>query len=350
MTLTPVPPHSTNSISSGQNNSCAKVVSFRGMSDASGAVALSSHLFMVADDEDNILRVYNAELGGDPIDTYPLSPELFETLSSSNESKPEKSGSKKSKNKKNDKKEEISELDLEAAAEMDGISFWITSHARNSKGKQKLERFHLFGLIQSAEQNGLHLLGKPYTRLLDDLIADARFAKFDLAGASQKAAKAEQSVNIEGMTARQDGGVYIGFRNPITKGRALIVTLTNPKDVIFGAAPQFEDPIELDLGGLGIRGLCYWKGHYLIAAGNSGVELQAAIFSWQGENSLPIKLPYQLPEDFNPETFFTPEDRDEFMLLSDDGSLVVDGTENKKLKDSKEKTFRGIWLSDLMVV
>jgi hypothetical protein len=324
-----------------QQKPATGVVTFRGMCDASGAVPLNSQLFMVADDEDNILRVYNAELGGDAIRTYTLAPQPFGITP--RKIKPKKLGSTQAQASET----KTFELDLEAATNVDGISFWLTSHARNSKGKQKLERFHFIGLTQNIEHKGLQFIGKPYTSMLDDLVKDPRFALYQLADAATRAAKAEQSVNIEGMTARKEGGVYIGFRNPVPKGRALVVALKNPKGVILGEPPQFGDPIELDLGGLGVRGLSYWQGEYLIAAGNSGEQTHSALFRWLGENTRPQKLPYTLPADFNPEAFFTPENRQQFMLLSDDGSCLIDKTACKKLKDPQLKEFRGLWLSAL---
>lgn len=42
-------------------------VRFEGTCDASGAVPLSASSFAVADDEDNVLRVYDAERGGGPL-------------------------------------------------------------------------------------------------------------------------------------------------------------------------------------------------------------------------------------------------------------------------------------------
>ena len=47
-------------------SSSAEVV-FTGMCDASGAGPLSAHTFAVADDEANVLRVYDADRGGSPL-------------------------------------------------------------------------------------------------------------------------------------------------------------------------------------------------------------------------------------------------------------------------------------------
>lgn len=46
---------------------------FTGMCDASGAVELSRDLFAVADDEDNVLRIYDANRGGAPLSSSDVS-------------------------------------------------------------------------------------------------------------------------------------------------------------------------------------------------------------------------------------------------------------------------------------
>ena len=51
-------------------------VTFRGMCDASGAVPLSQNRFAIADDEDNALRIYDAEMGGQPLAIYDLSADI----------------------------------------------------------------------------------------------------------------------------------------------------------------------------------------------------------------------------------------------------------------------------------
>src|SRR5688572_741580 len=51
-------------------------VTFIGMCDASGAVPLGARTFAVADDEGNVLRVYDSDRGGEPIASADLSPQL----------------------------------------------------------------------------------------------------------------------------------------------------------------------------------------------------------------------------------------------------------------------------------
>ena len=46
----------------------------------------------------------------------------------------------------------------------------------------------------------------------------------------------------------------------------------------------------------------------------------------------------------NPEGFFTPEERQEILILSDDGSKLIAGEPCKELEDPAKKGFRGLWL------
>lgn len=311
------------------------MVKFEGMCDASGAVPLSDSLFMVADDEDNILRVYDADKGGHPVNTFDLTTKLKQKLQHL------------ASEKERDAIDLDSELDLEAATNVDGVSYWLSSHARNKKGKEKDERFQLFALSHDATLEKVELIGQPYGGLLDAMIGDPNFKPYRLNEAASRAAEDDFAVNIEGMTARFDGGVYIGFRNPVPKGKALVVALENPAAVVQGQAPSFGTPIELDLEGLGVRGLTSWQDTYIIAAGDIASGEASVLYSWGGGNAAPRRMSMKMPADFNPEAFFTPEHRERFLVLSDDGALDVDGSKKcKKLKDPSKKSFRGMWLKN----
>ena len=48
------------------NEPAGEILLYRGMSDASAAVAVSDDMFIAADDEDNILRVYKSTKSGLP--------------------------------------------------------------------------------------------------------------------------------------------------------------------------------------------------------------------------------------------------------------------------------------------
>jgi hypothetical protein len=300
-------------------------VLFSGMCDASAAVALSDRSVLVADDEDNVLRVYDAERGGAPSNELDLS--LLLQL-------PQKTN-------KGDEPAEAPEVDIEAAARIEDRAYFVTSHGRNSRGKLKLERLRFFSTT-APERGTLSMIGRPYTGLLADLLAEPRLSGFNLEAASQLSPKAPGGFNIEGMTARVEGGVWLGFRNPIPEGRALLVPLLNPQELIVGQRARFGDPVRLDLGGLGVRGLSSWHGRYLIAAGSFDGEAVATLFVWNGSDR-PTPLAVPNITRYNPEALFTPEGRGEIMLLSDDGSLRVDGVECKHLKNASQKRFRALW-------
>src|SRR4051812_47763733 len=92
---------------------------FRGMCDASAAVALDDDLFAVANDEDNTIRVYHAAKGGPPVSSVDLSAFL-----------------------RVDPK--FPETDLEGAAWLGDRIFWMASHGRNHDGKFRASRDRFF--------------------------------------------------------------------------------------------------------------------------------------------------------------------------------------------------------------
>jgi hypothetical protein len=304
-------------------------VIFRGACDASGAVPLSAQRFVVADDEDNILRVYDADAGGEPRSQTDLSAALGLPL----------------EGKKHPK---AAELDLEAATTVGERAYWLTSHGRNKKGKLAPARLHFFATSTFVDERGdaLQLVGHPYDRLVDDLAAAPHLAGFGLADAAQRAPKAEGGLNIEGLTAAPDGPMLLGFRNPVPQGRALVVPLLNPAalvDAPDGGPARFGAPILLDLGQRGVRSLSWWRGRYLLIAGHHAEAGSSTLFTWDGRGA-PAATAIDL-SGYNPEGFFTPEDRDEILVVSDDGERLVDGTPCKKLKDPAQKQFRGVWLA-----
>ena len=294
-------------------------VVFTGMCDASGAVTLPGGRFVVADDEDNVLRVYDAQRGGAPLSATDLSPDLG--LPS---------------------KKKAPETDLEAATLLGDRALWLTSHGRNSKGKPQSSRLRLFATTAGVSPR---LVGKPYSQLLEDLLQAPALARFGLQAASEKAPKQPGALNIEGMTARPDGrSVVIGFRNPVPRGKALVVPLLNPLEMIdAGQAARLGEPQLLDLAGRGIRSISFWRGRYLLIGGGIADEKTSRLYTWDGKADRPRPIAVTL-DDLNPEGFASFEDRPQVLLLSDDGSREVGGAPCKKLKDPARKRFRGRWV------
>lgn len=301
-----------------------RTLSFEGMCDASGAVELDAGHFIVADDEDNLLRVYDAERGGAPLAAIDVSVPLGLTP----------------KGKRDPK---MPELDLEAGTRIGGRAYWLTSHGRNSKGKLRPERLRFFATTVPALDlvGGLEVVGSS-GQLQDALVGDPRYAALGLAAASELAPKAPGGFNLEGMTATPDGALLLGFRNPVPEGRALLVRLESPDAMFAGAAPTLGPPIRLDLGGLGVRALSWWQDRFLIVAGDHDAGRPSAVFTWDGAGD-PVAVAVDLG-DLNPEGTFTPDDDPRVLLLSDDGTVLQGGVPCKELPDPSRRQFRGAWL------
>ncbi len=232
---------------------------YLGIANPSGAVALSDSHFIVADDEDNKLRTYHRHIPGKPLQTIALSA-VFKGLIADGEDL---------------------EIDIESAAKIEGTVFWLGSHSTSKKGEFRPARHRLFAVKINSDTKNNYLVsavGDIYTTLIDDLCRDSRFDRYDLDKAKKTQAKAIGGLSIEGLAATNEHELLIGFRNPLSggevkngrlkDGKALVVKLKNPFEVIHGLKAKFADPIELDLGGFGIREITrYRKNKYLIVAG-----------------------------------------------------------------------------------
>ncbi len=300
------------------------VTIFQGICDASAVVPLGRHHQLIADDEDNILRLYDQRRGGRAVWAFDLSRFL--------------------------RVDPIEpEVDIEAAARFGDRIFWISSHGRNRKGMERTSR-HRFFATTVVERDGLPTVepvGVPYTRLLSDLLADPRFAPMGLAAASLKPPKARDALSIEGLVALPDGRLLIGFRNPQPFGQALVVPLLNPDQVVAGQPARFGDPILLDLGQRGIRGLGLFREQVIIAAGAHDNTARSQLFTWNPyANTSPWPLSEAPLAGLNPESVegLGQGDAEAVLLVSDDGSVRVGKVECKKLKDPNQKRFRAVVL------
>lgn len=283
---------------------------FRGACDASGAIPIDRNFFALADDEDNAIRIYDVRTGGPPrreLDATPTIPDS-------------------------------PEADFEASTRLGDIAFWLGSHGRGKKGTVRPERLVLLGTSLPSLSGELKVIGEPYQGLVAALAEDAAYASVD----ALRAGDSPPALNFEGMTATARESLLLGFRSPVPRGKALIAELLNPSDVLWGGVPVFAPPAFLDFGGLGVRALSSWRGDYLIVAGPLD-DGPSKLYRWRGGKVPPSSVEIDFT-DFNPEAFFTPEDRDEILLISDDGTQLVGGKRCKKLKDPSEKYFRGMWV------
>ncbi|MBC8471314.1 MAG: DUF3616 domain-containing protein [Planctomycetes bacterium] len=348
------------SLAFGNENTAVTLV-YSGTSDASAAVAIGRDMFIVADDENNVLRVYKTTQGGLPLFSYDITEFL-------------------------DIEPKYPEVDIEGATMIGRRIYWISSHGRNKDGKTRPNRYRFFATIVKSQDGNVTIepVGKPCKTLIQYLVKSdsMRYLRLDRATRfdtgelpkkeQQKLAPKKEGLNIEGLCTSADGKtIYIGFRNPrpfekiSQQAKAIIVPLINPDDVLEkNRKPIFDEPILLDLAGLGIRSMEYSNFHkaYFIIAGTFDDSPMYAIYRWSGKKERPPVLVKQLRQsDFSPEAMITFKNSDKFFALSDDGSLQIkvdgawecmegeyrkDGTcQNKYLLDPEKKTFRGIWLA-----
>lgn len=306
-----------------------------GICDSSGAIALGERHFVVANDEDNRLRIYHADRSGKPIEI--------------------------DINHYFDNNPKQKETDLEAVAQLDGVIYWITSHGRSKDGKFRPERHQFFAnKLSNADDLTFkddlifEQVGRSYTQLvLEDMLKDERLKCYQLEAAEKLPPKEQGGLNIEGLTITPNRELLIGFRNPVVNGKALLLPLKNPRELVetAGARANFGDPINLDLDGLGIRSIEYWERQqrYLIVAGAYDGSDKFALYQWSGLDQHPQRLEGTgLPADFRPEgLLFYPGRDQQFQLLSDDGSVKRDGeTPCKDINDKThaKKYFRSLWI------
>ena len=322
----------------------SEVKFFKGACDASAAVALDSDIILVADDEDNYLRIYSYDDPGLPISSFSLDDFLGVVDSSHPES------------------------DIEACTRVGNIIYWITSHGRSKKGKWRSSRYRLFA-TEILKINGnykLKPLGIPCLNLIDALLKldDLKLQKnIGVAGedSGRKLAPKEYGLNIEGMTISADGkDLYIGMRNPVPGNRAILIPLKNIEDVIVRKSdPKLGAPIYLNLANRGIRSIEYSSAHqmYFIIAGSISGEDNSSIYSWSGDIKTDPKtiMPFS---KLNPEAIAPIKDSKQLYVLSDDGNVkhrvksnetndqLINGASScKSLKDYKKKRFRVISLN-----
>lgn len=277
--------------------------SYRGLCDASAAVALGAEHFVVADDERNTLVVYRRGQT-DAVDALDVSSFL---------------GTKPGK-----------ESDIEGAASIGQRTYWVSSHGRNSEGKRQNRRLRFFATevvvgpaAQSTKQLPFKLatVGKAYSGLLNDLLAAPSLAGFKLADAAAKAPEAEGGLNIEGLAATPNGRLLIGFRNPVPQQRALLVPLENPSEVIdHGARARWGHAIQLDLGGRGVRSIDWVGSAYLIMAGPTADKGTFALYRWSGDaGQAPVLVKGVDLKGLHPEAVFAVPGMQGVQVLSDDG-------------------------------
>jgi Bacterial Ig-like domain (group 3) len=254
---------------------------YSGAGNASAAIDVGGGYMVVADDESNVLRLYNETVSGPPVKTFDFTSQLPAGTA---------------------------EADLETAARSGDTIYWGGSLSNNDDGSPEPSRSTLFAthITGSGADTQLSYVGG-YTGLQNDLVnwdsSNGSGLGADYLGLADSAhggigGHESDALNLEGMefAPSSTGTVYLTFRAPLepTTDRhlALVVPLTNIGALTSGsgtAHAAFGAPILMNLGGLGIRDIRKnADGQYLIVAGTAdGTNDPFVLYSWDGKPSDP---------------------------------------------------------------
>lgn len=322
-----------------------------GLMDGSAGIAISPDSFITVSDEENRIMSFSTEAGSVGREILDLNKQVPWFPSRSGEDG------------------EYYEADIEGAAQIGEPTFWISSHSYHKESGKAVVSQVFFATGPPTDGGNAVPMGKIYQGLLGDLIAEESLKKYRLKEASVikpkvgATAGSPGGLNIESLCAAADGkALFIGFRNPIPGGMALIVPLENPPELVAeggNATAKFGKPIELKCGGLGLRDMIWWRGQYLIIAGHFDSHLNktngqpdpnippSVLYRWSGiPGADPVRLNLEPPSleifnSLNPEALIAfPDDR--VLILSDDGGYQKD---LKKSNPAYQLHFRSVWLA-----
>lgn len=254
-----------------------------GASDASAAFPLDASFMFVANDEDEVLRLYHRNQSGPPVATQDFRPSLSIAK----------------------------EADLEAVIRVGNRLYWIGSHGNDREGNAEPTRNMCFAtdLSGSGASASLSYVSK-FTSLKSNMIAWDNANGHGLGSAALGLSASAstgvlptvaQGFNIEG-AVYLNGKTYLGFRAPLqntsARNKALVIPVTNFTSVLDSGSGtmQFAAPIFLDLGGRCIRDMAVnAAGQILLLAGPVGdtatVTPAFALYLWDGlASTTPVRI------------------------------------------------------------
>ncbi|MEU4218518.1 hypothetical protein [Actinoplanes sp. NPDC026623] len=304
-----------------------------GASDSSAAIDAGNGYLIVADDETNVLRLYNT--AGAPVRTWDFSGSAGVG----------------------------DEMDLEAAARTGNTIYWTGSMGNSKDGDLRPDRAVLFTTTITGTGAGTQLAyAGVYKGLRADLIAwdkaNGNRYGFAAGAASGEIPKSIDGFNAEGLEFAPGSGTtaYVGFRAPLVPpsagGRALIVPVTNMDRLTGGTHATFGTPITMDLGGLSVRDIRQTSaGRYLILAGSWAADDNSdpyALYSWSGVAGQAPALVRSLPTaDAGAWEAIVAETGGQVRLLADCGAadLYGDGSDAKDLSHPEWQKSRAVWFT-----
>jgi len=169
--------------------------------------------------------------------------------------------------------------DLEAITSNGNTVYAITSHSLNKSHKRKSSREKLISFVyDDGKMRDFHI----YDTLKDDLYKNyIDFFKNSIFGI--------EDISIEGLSVdANNSNLLIGFRSPVIDGKAIIIGIQNPQEVMLEKEkPKFSKPVSLNLNGLGIRDITYdsqKNGYWIIAGGSNDRNFNFQLWFWDNKN------------------------------------------------------------------
>jgi hypothetical protein len=310
----------------------------------------------IGDDENQTLRIYSRTQSGGPVAAINFNPFLgLVDFYDDNPATPK-------------------EVDIEGSTRVGNRIFWLGSHSHSADTLERTNRARLFAtdLSGTGTNSRLAYVGR-YDYLKLDLLAwdesnahgkGPNYFGFAASGAVGVDPKAPDGsgFNIEGlcMAPGSSTEAYLAFRAPLVppvRSMALIVPVTNFTTIAAEGGPpgsaRFGPPIELDLGGRGIRSIEGLGTNYLIVAGPAGAGTNLPppgnfrFFTWSGR---PADAPRERTADLSglnvegivgvPPGAWTPTTK--FQVVTDAGTNVYYGDDipAKRLEIPAFKKFR----------
>jgi Protein of unknown function (DUF3616) len=314
------------------------------VSDASTAIAIDANWMFVGDDENQVLRIFSRTRSGGPVAGKDFSP-LLNLVDFYDDGTPK-------------------EVDIEGSTRVGNRIYWLGSHSHAFNATERTNRARLFATdISGSGTNAQLKLLAHYDFLKLDLLtwdANNRHGKganyYGLTDSSAIGVDPKSpdgsGFNLEGLCMapgpNNTTNAYIAFRAPLVpptgtnaRSMALLIPVLNfgkitTKQSGPGSA-QFGQPIELNLGGRGVRSIEGVGGtNYLIVAGPPGAGDNLPppgnfkLFTWTGH---PTNQPQERAADL---TGLNPEGIVEvpagiwtatntFQILSDNGTNIFYG-------------------------
>lgn len=253
---------------------------FSGTSDGSAAAETDSNWMFVADDEDNLIRLYNRNLSGQPVYSFDAGTAVGASA----------------------------ECDFEGASLSKKFNpgrriYWIGSLGNNKDGVLKADRNVVIATnIQDTGSAATLSMQSYHKGFRNSLITWGNNLgwNFTASAASGIAPKRIDGFNVEGLTVCTGGDTaYIGFRAPLVPVSGVTPTASNRKYAVLAPVTNFETlmngsglvtgsistgaPILFDLEGNSIRSIeRIGNGSYLITAGLYTGGGTPAVYMWNG--------------------------------------------------------------------